>query len=318
MKYLEQSLDGNNQFWKYVVVLLLTFIATQVIGVAPLMAVIMYQTIQNGDFTLNPSNIADFSGMGISSNFGLFLMLIPFAVGLVALILLIKVFHKRSFSETVNGRKKVRWNKFFQGVIVWGIILVAYLAFEYFSNPSNFVLQFDLGQFIPLLFISLLFIPLQTTFEELSFRGYLAQGIAGWTKSRWLALLIPAVLFGLMHIMNPEIKEFGFWITMPQYIWFGLFFGIIAILDDGIELAMGVHAINNVFASLFVTHKSSALQTPAIFEQQLIDPKLELILLIVMSLIAFAIFAKKYKWNFSILNQKITKETNHVYHEQEN
>jgi membrane protease YdiL (CAAX protease family) len=34
------------------------------------------------------------------------------------------------------------------------------------------------------------FLPLQTTFEELMIRGYLAQGIGAWTKTRWMVIVI--------------------------------------------------------------------------------------------------------------------------------
>ena len=66
------------------------------------------------------------------------------------------------------------------------------------------------------------------------------QGIGAWTKSRWFTLILTSVMFGLMHSFNPEIKAYGFWLTMPQYILFGLLFGIITVLDDGIELALPV------------------------------------------------------------------------------
>jgi membrane protease YdiL (CAAX protease family) len=191
------------------------------------------------------------------------------------------------------------------GAAVWGILMAIYLFGDYFINPENFRLQFNLSAFIPLFLISVILIPVQTTSEEFLFRGYLAQGFAGWTKSRWLAILIPGLLFGLMHSFNPEIKEFGFGISMSQYVFFGLLWGLIAVLDDGIELAMGMHAVNNVFLSLFVTHHASALQTDAVFEQLHIEPIKDLISLIIMGVIAFAFFAWKYKWNFKILNYKI-------------
>ena len=81
-----------------------------------------------------------------------------------------------------------------------------------------------------------------------------------------------SVLFGLMHSLNPEVKEFGFLTMMPQYILFGLIFGIITIMDDGIEAAMGAHAANNIFLCIMVTNKASALQTPALYEQINIYP----------------------------------------------
>ena len=77
--------------------------------------------------------------------------------------------------------------------------------------------------------------------------------------------MMTSVLFGLMHAFNPEVEEFGFFTMMPQYILFGLIFGIVTILDDGIEAAIGAHAANNIFLCIMVTHNSSALQTPAVY-----------------------------------------------------
>jgi membrane protease YdiL (CAAX protease family) len=306
MKFLERSFDQQNQFWKYVLVFLGAFLGGQILGSLPLVGVIIAKTISNGGaIAMNPDNFADFTVFGISKNLSLFLMILPFVATLILTIVLVKALHKRTFSETVNGRKKIRINRCLTGAAVWGILMAVYLLIDYLINPGNYVLQFDFLKFIPLLLISLMLIPVQTTSEELLFRGYLAQGVAGWTKSRWLAILIPGLLFGLIHAANPEVKEYGFWLAMPQYIFFGLSFGLVAVLDDGIELPMGMHAANNVFLSLFTTTKASAIQTDAVFEQQNINPGKETIVLIIIGIIAIAYFAVKYKWNFNILNKKV-------------
>ena len=99
-----------------------------------------------------------------------------------------------------------------------------------------------------------------------------------------------------MHITNPEIKEFGIAIMLPQYILLGLFLGILVVMDDGLELALGVHAINNIFSALFITHKSSVLQTPALFKTNTIDPKFELIVLCFSIVLFIIVISRKYKW----------------------
>ena len=104
-------------------------------------------------------------------------------------------------------------------------------------------------------------IPIQAASEEFFFRGYLAQGVASWTHSRWWTLVVPSVLFGLMHTANPEVTEYGFWVMMPQYILLGAMFGLAALLDDGIEVAMGAHAVNNLLGAVLTTYKGAALQT---------------------------------------------------------
>jgi membrane protease YdiL (CAAX protease family) len=306
MKFLERSLDQQNQFWKYILVFFGAFVGGQILGSIPLIGVLIAKTISSGGaIAMNPANMADFTVFGISKNMALFLTMLSTVVVLILTIVLIKALHKRTFLETVNGRKKIRINRCLTGAAVWGILMAVYYLGDYFINPRDYVLQFDLLKFIPLLLISLILIPIQTTSEELLFRGYLAQGVAGRTKSRWLAILIPGLIFGLMHAFNPEVKEYGFWLAMPQYIFFGLSFGLIAVLDDGIELPMGMHAANNVFLSLFITAKASALQTNAVFEQQNINPGKETIVLIIMGIISIIYFAVKYKWNFNVLNKKV-------------
>jgi membrane protease YdiL (CAAX protease family) len=179
------------------------------------------------------------------------------------------------------------------------------LEISYIFTPDNFTVRFDIETFIPLLIISLCLIPLQTTFEEFLFRGYLTQGVAGWTKNRWLAICIPTLIFGLLHSGNKEIAEYGFWTAMPLYLLPGLIFGFIAVVDDGIELPIGMHAANNIFASVFVTYKASSLNTQAIITQETINPSIDTVALLISGLITIYFFSKIYKWDFNILNKKV-------------
>lgn len=306
MKHLEYALGKDNQFWKYLIALFISLLASNFIGIMPYVIVAIIIGMSNGlkvDAIL--MNMMDAKYIGMSSNLSLFLMLITFVVALATLVLFMKLLHHQSLQEVINGTKKIRWNRIFWGAGVWLIMILISFVISYILNPDNFILQFDITTFIPLFFITVLMIPIQTTYEEVAFRGYLAQGIGRLTKSRWMVWLIPSILFGLMHGANPEVKEFGFWLMMPQYIMFGLVFGLISILDDGIELALGMHAINNMFLSLTVTHSSSALQTSAIFSQKEIDPIYGAIELLIFSVIIIAFFYNKYKWSFSVLNKKI-------------
>jgi membrane protease YdiL (CAAX protease family) len=290
MRFLERAQEGPNQFWRYLLVLLGGFVGGQLLGAIPFVVVYNIEGIQ------------------VSNNLNLILMLMPFVVTLFLMIYLIRMLHGRTFAETVNGTRKIRWERVASGAIVWGIISVASFALSYFIDPMNYVFQPDWGRFAILAVIAVAFLPLQTTCEELLFRGYLTQGIAGWTRSRWAAILIPGLLFGLMHCVNPEVKEYGFWQTMPSYVLLGVVFGLVAVMDDGIELVIGIHAVNNIFACLVATHSSAALQTDALFRVLSVDPMDGLFELIVTSILMVSYFAAKYRWDFSILRRK--KETN--------
>ena len=84
---------------------------------------------------------------------------------------------------------------------------------------------------------------------------------------------------------------------MPQYIVFGLIFGLITIFDDGIEAAMGAHSANNIFLCIMVTNESSALQTPALYQQHNIHPWTEFGALIISGIVFILILKMIFKWD---------------------
>ena len=123
------------------------------------------------------------------------------------------------------------------------------------------------------------------------------QGLALVTKSRLVPLLITSILFGLMHIANPEVGKIGL-IIMVYYIGTGLFLGILTIMDEGLELALGFHAANNLVGALLVTADWTAFQTHSILKD-VSEPSagFEIIfpVLIVFPLLLL-LFSKVYKW----------------------
>jgi membrane protease YdiL (CAAX protease family) len=297
MNHLESSFTGKNSPWRYVAMFAVILIATNTVGAIPLL--IGYITKAASDPSVVPEiaeNPNDLGVLGFDPNMGLFMMLFPFLIGLLAFIILVKPLNYRTFKLTVNGTGMFRWNRFLVSALVWTILSSAYFFIYLKLDPSNFSLKNSSETLIPLIIISLIFIPFQAAFEEVLFRGYLMQGFAVLFRNRWFPLLITSVLFGLMHAFNPEVKEFGFFTMMSQYILFGLIFGIITILDDGIEAAIGAHAANNIFICIMVTHESSALQTPAVYEQQNVFPFTEFAVLLITGIIFLVILKMIFKW----------------------
>jgi membrane protease YdiL (CAAX protease family) len=148
----------------------------------------------------------------------------------------------------------------------------------------------------------LVFMPLQTGLEEIVFRGYLLQGMSQVFKNGIVPLLITSILFGTAHISNPEVKEYGFVTMLSYYIGFALFLGVLTLLDEGIELAFGIHFANNIVSGILVTEAHSVIKPYSIFETKVNDPKAEIILWFCMTAVTFTIFYLKYRWkNFSLL-----------------
>jgi membrane protease YdiL (CAAX protease family) len=205
--------------------------------------------------------------------------------------------HKQKPGNIFSVTGSFRWKRLFISAAVWLLLLVIAEVVASKIHPGNYQFHFDAIKFIPLVFIVLILIPFQAGFEELLFRSYLMQGTAFIFHSRFIALIFTSVIFGLMHSYNPEVNQFGFWNSMIYYIGFGLVAGLLVIFDNGLELAIGVHAINNIYGCLFVTYESSVLQTPALWTLKSVDINLMNIGFGFMAIVFLIIMAKIYKWN---------------------
>ena len=305
--YLLKGFKGENRWWRYLVMFIILIIAT-LFGSFPYAIAISIKSEMSG-IQVDPGSFNAFAQLGLSKNLGLFLLTLSFVAGLVAFLIFLKPLHERSFKDTLTGRNKFDFKRFFFAVFVWGGLLIISLIISYLINPQDYEMQFNFTQFIILIFISVVFISMQASFEEIIFRGYMQQGLANLTKTAWFPLIFTSVLFGLMHISNPEVKEFGVGIMLPQYIVLGLLLGITVIMDEGLEIAIGVHVVNNVLSSLLVTHESSVLQTDALLRVKTIDPVYSFYEIILFSAIFILIANKKYKWgSFRKLFAKVKPE----------
>jgi len=237
---------------------------------------------------------------------------LSFAVGLLGLFVVVKFLHKQSIKSLTTSRSKIDWKRFWFAFLFWGFISVIMIMIDYQSSTENYVFNFELKPFLILVAIAVIFVPLQTSFEEYLFRGYLMQGIGVICKNKWVPLTVTSVLFGMLHLANPEIDKLGY-ILLVHYIGTGFFLGIITLMDEGLELALGFHAANNLFTALLVTADWTAFQTNSIF-RDISDPDIGAFeifssVLIIYPILIF-IFAKVYKWKNwkSRLIGPVTKE----------
>jgi len=221
-----------------------------------------------------------------------------FALGLGMLFFWVKFIHKQTITTLTTSRKKIDWKRIFFAFILWGTITVMFTLIDYQSSPENYQWNFEWNKFIVLAIVAILLVPLQTSFEEYLFRGYLMQGIGIAVKNKWMPLLITSFIFGMMHIANPEVEKIGY-IIMVYYIGTGLFLGILTLMDEGMEPALGFHAANNLITALLVTANWTAFQTDSILKD-MSEPSagvdILIPVLIIFPILLF-IFSKKYKWN---------------------
>lgn len=296
MNFIQQAYKGNKDWYFWLFSLLFIFFGWQVIGAIPLFFVAFKKAGSLEEFSKHGESV--FTELGINNNFYLFLMVISFVFGLVCLLFSVKFIHKRSIRSLVTSRDKIDWKRYWFAFFLWGIVAVLTTAVGVVLVPENYIWNFKPVPFFTLVAVSFLFLPLQTSFEELLFRGYFMQGIGAWCKNRWFPLLFTSVFFGVLHLANPEVEKLGY-VSMVFYIGTGLFFGIITLMDEGTELALGLHAINNITAAFFVTTDWTVFQTDALYID-ISEPHLgaEMFLpVLIFYPLMLLVLAKKYKWS---------------------
>ncbi len=87
-------------------------------------------------------------------------------------------------------------------------------------------------------------------------------------------------------------------LLLVYYIGTGLFLGIITLMDEGTELALGFHAANNMAAALLITSDFTVFQTHSVFKD-ISDPSAGLDVIfpvVIIYPILLFIFSKKYNW----------------------
>ena len=293
--YIEQAYKGDNHILKYIFSIITIFMGWQVIGIIPLFIAAMSKS-DSMEELINSSQDA-FTTLGIDSNLYLFVMIISFLFGLIALFIAVKYIHKREIRTLITSRSEIDWNRVFYGFFLWFVIALTMLTLDYFLNSENYIFNFQPVPFLILVLVSFLFMPFQTSFEELLFRGYFMQGIGVLFKNSAVPLIVTSVVFGLLHSFNPEYDKLGP-MVMIYYIGTGLLFGITTLMDEGTELSLGMHAANNIVAAVFVTMNWTVFQTEALFidtSEPTVGFELFLPVFVIYPFVLF-IFSKRYGW----------------------
>ena len=296
--FIEKAKNIKNNWWRYFLVgPLIIFTFWQIIGAIPLgVGFALNADFENLEMDGSNDMMAMFSVFP-SKNIGLALFLLTFAFGCLGLYLTIKFIHNQSIKSLTTSRDKIDYSRIFYSFFLVVGITVLFMPIDLFLSPDEYELTFNLNQFLILVIICLTLLPLQTSFEEYLIRGYLLQGIGITTKSRFLAFTIPSILFGLLHFANPEIDKLGNAFIFA-YVFMGFFLGLITMMDEGLELALGWHYANNLMAALFITADWSVLQTDSIYKY-IGEP--DITSQILPALVIFPIliyhFSVKYKWS---------------------
>jgi membrane protease YdiL (CAAX protease family) len=280
-KYQDLARNGNNRPSRFVssvsVILYFYLFLGGIIASFP----VIYVLITNRDSMFDPLMSTDTMAFiekyvdpvanYIFTNLSIFFMLL-------GVLIAVKWIHNRPFGTLINYSGKIKWSRFGIGFLVYGVLISMGTAVDYIMNPEIYSLSIDLSKFLFTLPLILIMTPLQTTTEELVFRGYIIQSFGLKIKNGLVLSAISGVLFTLPHLANPEVyasNKLGVISTICMilnYFVIGMVLAMITIRTNSLEAAMGAHAVNNLFCFILVGYPDTALPTNTVFYTSSFEP----------------------------------------------
>lgn len=306
-KLLERGREGRSEWWRYCLGFILSIlVGYQIIGIIPLCILVIraialkYVTLS--ELLADSTRMLDASYLHVSKNIMLIALMFIFVGAALFLWIAVRFIHKRPFMSVISGiSNKFDFRRYFFAFGMWLVLCCAQLFIALQVNPELFHLTFDPVPFFGGLIILLIFLPIQTGWEEVFMRGYLMQGLGGWMKKSLWPWIITSVVFGLLHLMNNEVKVNGVLVMLPQYILPGMIFGAMALMDERLEIPMGMHFANNLFGILTVSSPDSSIKANSIWEISTVPGGEDAFLGAGLQLLVFFIFFFVYRWDFKKL-----------------
>ncbi len=179
----------------------------------------------------------------------LILLLLTFVGMALGTFAAVRLVHKRSVASLFGPREWVL-RDFAFGAGVFALVALPGLIWTFAALDMTPGVALSVWvMFLPLAIGGLL---IQTGAEELVFRGYLQQQLAARFASRWVWMVLPSVVFGLVHY-EPEHLGSSLWPVLFTTGFFGLLMADLTARSGALGMAWGLHFTNNVLAMLLIT-----------------------------------------------------------------
>lgn len=283
--YLEVAHSGKNDWWRYLISFPGIVFIWLFVGSIPVVLLIAYMQM-DGDPATRVTETG-FAGIPLLVEFLVTMSsFIPF---ILATLLAVRFVHARPVRTLITGESRIRWGRIFTGAGLWLGIAALIAIVEALLYPGRYVLTFQPAELLLFTVLALIIIPIQTSAEEVFFRGYLLQWMGLRLKNKWVLSFLNGALFFLPHAANPEMAANSILVGLG-YFAIGFFFTLITLQDNGMELALGMHAANNLFAAVFANYTVTALPSPSLFTIQTLDPVYGLVALVIGMIVFYILY----------------------------
>ncbi|AXV38823.1 MAG: hypothetical protein CIT02_00120 [Methanobacterium sp. BAmetb5] len=239
--YLDMARDGKNNVWRYILGIFIILTVFYGYGI------IVPESVDTWGPLVNYL-IQDFS----------------YILYFLAVVLVIKIIHKRSFKSLITPKKSLHWKLMGIGFTIYFVLMFLFsLLPQYLADPSSLSLNPNLWGFLIFLPFLLIIVPIQTTSEELFFRGYLLQATGFLSRNFILLAILNGILFMLPHLANPEVAQAPL-TAIIDWVVFGFVMAYLTLKSGTLEMAIAAHASNNLFITVISNYQGSVFSTPSL------------------------------------------------------
>ncbi|WID97347.1 CPBP family intramembrane metalloprotease [Bosea vestrisii] len=271
--YVDAARNGKNALWR--IVLAIAFIA--IVWFAAFL-VLLYAGVaiilaRKGYWPFGFDEVLeafDYEAL-IAEPIGTVVFLLSIASLWIGVWLVLKLIHGRSIRDLFGIDRRLYWPDFARSTIVTLVVGVALGPIALLIDPTVVRGSISLSDWVaavPLLLVALF---LQTSAEEVAFRGYLQQVLAVRFATPIIWLALPAALFTLLHWQADATTAMN---LAGLFVVLGVSLSMTWLLmaSGNLAAAMGMHFGNNIGVVMLFSHQPE-LGAAALFTgRSILDP----------------------------------------------
>ena len=200
------------------------------------------------------AQIGDIIRQFVGSPSGAAVQLAAIAAGWGCIWLIVHLLHRRTVASVLGAGHRLVWADFVRAMAAVLIVtaLGGWVMSVFDPTPPRRDVEIDTWILSSLPFVALLLV--QTSAEELVFRGYVAQTLAARFRNPLVWAGLPTIIFALLH-WDPAATGSANTIILGSIIVFALAATLLVYATGNLGASMGLHFGNNLMAVLFFSHE---------------------------------------------------------------
>ncbi len=178
-------------------------------------------------------------------------LLFSFVIWPLTTVITLHWVHRRAFAPVIGAQAFAQFKQVFKGLVLLNIVMIILPPWDGgLPDGLEMVPNMAADRWLLLLPVSILAVLVQVSAEEILFRGYLQQQLAALSRSRFVWMALPSLIFGVAHYDASAGSNAWFIV-----IWACIFGALMADLTaraGSLGPAIAVHFVNNALAILLV------------------------------------------------------------------